>query len=246
MKKFKQIREQALTRWVVGKRWEIENSNEILKFNWSNSVECNIQNHELTGNKHINFMCSMNDYCMHIFDLLTDARYDEYELSNEDTKKEELKNTDAFLFRQYNRLYMFGHETLEVLVKLYMFGTKVNDKSNTRKKLSWPYEAGKMDTVDIISRYVNKIVKHNLDGFHKCNNHIPVYFQDGEGKINKTKKLIKASNLTDEQFKKGDVNGIVVPNLIGLIECLLYAYNKIEELFNDKNNLLRLIDRYGE
>lgn len=243
---FSLIRNQALSRLIHGKKWEVIISNGNVSINRDESVECVIQNHPLNKGRHINVMCSMNDYCLHIFDLLTDNRYDSILLDNNDERKVELKDSDATLFRVYNRLFMFGYETLEILVKLYMFGIRNSNKARARQDLSWPYVAGATDTIDIISRYVNKIVKHNLDGFHRCNNHIPVYFQDGEGAISTTKRLIKAKYLTDAELVMGNVDGIVVPNLMGLVESLLYAYGKIETLFAQEDNLRRLIARYSE
>ena len=70
-------------------------------------------------------------------------------------------------------------------------------------------------------------MKHKISLFHRCNHHLPVWFEDSQKECQFT-RTISIENLVIES-----PTGILVPKLIYFLEKVIQCYNKLDSLFEE-------------
>lgn len=221
---FGYIRKQALSMWETNTNRDCRSVNDDI----TGSFECKWQDRatQQLGYEHISIFCSLGEWANNISDILKDENFDYYDyLNDEDCQA---------LFRYYTRLLLIVSEILcdfeDIIQKI---GTP--QSKNARNILS----SSKGD-LDSLLYYINRVCKHKVTGLHRCNHHLPIWFED----CAQSNPFVKPVSIRDLDFTQPD--GILVPKLGRIIEIILYCYQQLDELFEKDSNKFKLIcDEYN-
>lgn len=186
-----EVRKTALELWL--KAFLIEEIDSF-HYDFDKSEWCKLQEEFSAKNLHSNFICSFIEWLDNITDLLTDDRFD--------SKKFDVEDDAAILFRYYTKIFLVASEILDDYTHLYRSISPVAQKKEARKHLH--------QDLDLLFRFTNTVCKHKIlgDNLHSCNNHLNILFQD----FDDTLKL---------EFPSRANQKIVVPSLIFLIKVII-------------------------
>lgn len=187
------------------------------------------------GFGHISIFCSIWEWAANLTDTLLDHRFDDYPIGELDSDaKAELDDEVAMfsehapeiLSRHYFRTIMLAAETLEDLTILR---NAMSDdplvKKNARNDLSQSPLG-----VDTLIGYANRICKHK-GGLHECNHHILKLFLDSV-------ESFDSQHYTRWNFLRED--RIEIPRYEDLIQTVIGAFRKIDELLADPDHMARV------
>jgi len=193
-----------------------------------------------SGFGHISIFCSVWEWAANVTDVLLDNRFDDYPvgelgaqetqgLDNEDTMV--LEQTPEILARHYFRTIMLSAEVLEDLTILRVqMASSPPTKKNARNDLSRAPLA-----VDGLIEYANRVCKHK-EALHRCNHHIPKRFLDAD-------LGFEPGHYTDWNFLAQDA--IEIPRYGDIIETVVGAFSRADELLRDSDNLGRIGRAFG-
>ena len=256
-----EIRKAALKQWLTGRRLKIKFDDNRYWIQKEDTAECRHQKNEFA---HINILCSLSDFSLSIVDILNDKRFDNlpYDIiresppyDSEDFYKEEI---NSMLFRIYARLFLAASE---IIVDLRAICKVIGIKKPDNKLSKSGTEIGN------IADYINSVFKHKDNNFHIANDHIGIHFLhskvvstmakpitlkfllDEKIKWRTERKLLRKANPSDNKLKENktaffndaDFDGLVVPELSFLLDSLIFAYDKLDELLNDNVRYEKLL-----
>ena len=224
--KFGEIRLDALGLWCRGTGRTLkalDDSLPILIDDFIDGFECSWQTMawDIKGkNWHVPHFCSLGDWASNITDILTDSRYDNITFGIDE-------EFDQCLFRYYTRFMLIISEVLTGFADLLDVIFHI-EQPEARKKIS----TSEMKTRDLFS-FINSVCKHktssdNLMKLHKCNNHLPILFEDS-GQIC---HFVDPLKIGKNRVKSPDgPGGIVMPKLEALVSVVLKSYKVLDEEF---------------
>lgn len=228
--KFKSVREYCLEKWLSGM-----NRKRIgLKDKFYNSLECQWQRKAGDLNyDHVSLFCSLGLFSTNVTDLLTDERFDDLSLDNPDHHQ--------IIFRQYAKMGLVVSEILTDIKDTYSLATGKGG-SVTKKKIS------KKDNTDAVNRiicFINHVFKHKCNGVHKCNHHTTLCFDD-KGRDCCHGNILDIS-CADQKKCEEEIDTIIIPKMTEIIERVIQAYDKLDELFRDDEKAFKKIcEKYSK
>jgi hypothetical protein len=167
---------------------------------------------------HIPHFCSLGEWASNITDILTDDRFDDLSFIHLPDQE--------FLFRYFTRLLLVTSEMLTDFVDLLKL---ITNATTPRKDIS--------PNVNKLFRFINNVNKHKVNNVHRCNNHLPFWFSDAG--------INNFSNPLDlDHFNIDNPDGIVMPQLILLIQTVIDGYSAVDTALTD-GVLKKLVANHG-
>jgi len=159
---FGNIRKQTFHLWQVGTNRNCQLDNDDI----TGSFECKWQDRATfeLDYQHISIFCSLGEWASNISDILKDESCDYYDFLNDENRQA--------LFRYYTRLLLVVSEIIcdfeEIVQKI--------ESSQTKKARE--FLSDKRGEVDSLLNFVNRVCKHKVKTMHRCNHHLPIWFDD--------------------------------------------------------------------
>lgn len=225
--KFEIVRKEALAYWKEYSGRSCRGFNE----NISETYECTWQNiaSEKFGNNHISIFCSIGEWASNISDILKDESLDNLDMR--------IHRHRPALFRFYTRFLLITSEMLTDFQDMYQVYSGVQQKV-ARKFLS-PSD----NEIDQLFSYINSVCKHKVPKVHKCNHHLPIWFEDLSQPTHRLNQ-IRVGNL---EFNSSKRPLIVVPQLQYVLYLILFAYSVLDDEFRKQDqNFKKFCSEYSE
>jgi hypothetical protein len=160
---FGQVREPAFELWQQGTKRDCFPINDVVL----ESYECKWQDRAVfeLGYDHISIFCSLADWASNVSDILRNNLYDCFDLLDDEDRQA--------LFRYYTRLLLVISELLSDFEQMVVAARRMNNLGAARNLLSnTPGE------VHAVFGFINSVCKHKAKGIHRCNHHLPLWFDD--------------------------------------------------------------------
>lgn len=228
--KYKIVRESNLAKWLSNTNRE---RNGVIE-TFNNSLECKWQRRARDlGLGHISIFCAFGRANNNITDILTDERFDHLIFSNDEDK--------AIIFRQYYKLGLLISESLTDFQDIVIKANKESTKSS-RKLVS---KIKNPESVDKMLSYCNHIFKHKCKGIYKCDHHSTLCFDD-LGRDCCMGNVLDIDNASPIKCEE-NIDTIVIPKMDEMIERIIQAYEKLDELFeSDESTFKNLCIIYSD
>lgn len=199
---------------------------------YDGAYECQWQTKAMDehGFNHVSLFCSLADWSCNITDLLTDERFDDLDFESEE---------DCYsLARFYTRFLLVVAEVFSDLSDIVKKVRPDFDEKKARQFLSSPDVAG---SVDGVQQFVNTVCKHKVNRIHLCNHHLPFCFLDMAAPCQFDRPL------TIGTMDLMTCDAIQYPSLLTVIEVIGFAYQTIDQSFNeDIESFTRLCRAYDQ
>lgn len=224
--KFKSTRIFCCEQWLSASSRERKGLTDVFR----NSLECQWQHKAAAlGYGHISLFCSLGKFTTNITDILTDERFDELSYNNEEHHQ--------IILRQYCKLSLVASEILTDIKDIYQ---KASGKggSDSKKKIS------KTDNPDAVNRlicFINHVFKHKCNGLHKCNHHTTLCFDD-KGRDCCQGNTLDISCASAKKCEE-EIDTIIIPKMTEIIERVIQAYDKLDNLFSNDTKAFEKICR---
>jgi len=222
---FGNTRKQAFSLWETSTNRNCNGVNDDI----TGSFECKWQDRATLDMRysHISIFCSLGEWANNISDILQQDSCDYYNYLDED-------HCQA-LFRYYTRLLLVISEILTDFEKIII---EVKVSIDTQKARE--FFSAKQGEIHALFAFINKICKHKTSDLHRCNHHLPIWFEDCK-EPHSFRNLISISNL---DFNHPD--GILVPKLNYFINVVIQCYARLDELFVKETDKIKIIcDKYN-
>lgn len=216
---FSDTRKQAFYRWKAGTNRNCRGVNDDI----TESFECKWQDRatDELGYEHISIFCSLGEWASNISDILKDDSCDYCDFLNDEHRRA--------LFRYYTRLLLVVSEILcdfeEIVQKI--------ESPQPKKAREFLSDGG--GEVDSLLGFVNNVCKHKVPKLHRCNHHLPIWFEDCLQGDTFTRP-ISIGNL-----KFDEADGILVPRLSYFIDVILQCYTHLDALFEQETDKFKMI-----
>ena len=126
---------------------------------------------------------------------------------------------------------------LEIICDFEEIVQKIESSQTKKAREFLSYKRGEVDS---LLNFVNRVCKHKVKTVHRCNHHLPIWFDDCPQRHAFTKP-ISIGNL---DFNQPD--GILVPKLSYFIEVILQCYTRLDEFFEKEPDKFKMIcDEYN-
>jgi len=228
--KFKDVREYNLKKWL-------SNTNRVrdgVKEHFNDALECKWQNR--AGDLdlgHISIFCAMGRANHNITDILTDERFDHLDFSIDEEKQ--------IIFRQFYKLGLIISESLTDFQDMITTAAKYKTKKS-REVVS---KKDKPQSVDKMLSYCNHIFKHKCKGIYRCDHHTTLCFDD-LGRDCCMGNVLDIDNASASKCQE-EIDTIVIPKMDHMIERVIQAYDKLDEMFEDDESVFRkLCTKYSD
>ena len=206
---FAKTRKQVFSLWERGTNRNCQPDNDDI----TQSFECKWQDTATIqlGYEHISIFCSLGEWANNISDILKDESCDYYDFLDDEHRQA--------LFRYYTRLLLVVSEMLCDFEKI------VQKIESPQSKKARGFLSGRKGEVDFLLNFVNHVCKHKVGGLHRCNHHLPIWFED----CLQDHTFLKPISIENLHFDQPD--GILVPRLSCSIEVILQCYTRLDDLF---------------
>ncbi|MFO1485543.1 MAG: hypothetical protein U1F71_19430 [Verrucomicrobiaceae bacterium] len=192
------------------------------------------------GFGHISIFCSVWEWAANLTDLLLDCRFDDYAIGQQQGDSDQdasdidsifHQNAPEVLARHYFRTLIIAAEILEDLTILRK---SMSDCSGAKKNARTELSQSSLP-VDTLIKYVNTICKHKGD-LHGCNHHLPKRFLDEDPSF----------DLGRYQDWKYLHSFIEIPRYVDIIETVIGAFKKVDQLLRLPDSMKKVGDIYGK
>jgi len=187
------------------------------------SFECKWQDRATLelGYEHISIFCSLGEWASNISDILNDASRDRCDFLNDEHRQA--------LFRYYTRFFLVVSEMLSDFEEI------VQKTQSLQSKKARDFLSGKRGEVHSLVGFVNTVCKHKVKSLHRCNHHLPIWFED----CSESHSFTRPISIGNLDFDQAD--GILVPKLSCFIDVILHCYARLDDLFEKETDRFRII-----
>ncbi len=217
---FGKVREQAFLIWQATTNRNCEGINDDIR----GSFECKWQDRAtLEKYEHISIFCSLGDWANNITDILKDNSCDDCSFFDHEHC--------LALFRYYTRLLLVTSEILSDFEDMIARVKQADSKTKTTRA----FLSDEPISVDALLGFINTVCKHKVHNIHRCNHHLPIWFQDSQMNCPFTAP-IEIGNLA---FSQPD--SILMPKLSDIIMTIVVCYNRLDDLFGKEADMFKSI-----
>ena len=221
---FGRVRDRTFRMWEKDTRRDCSLVNDDM----TSSYECEWQDQAVyqLGYEHISIFCSLGEWANNISDILKNPLCDYYDLLDEDHR--------LALFRYYTRFLLVLSEMLGDFEEIVQ---KVTSSSSRQARESLSSSKGEIASV---VGYINRVCKHKVDAIHRCNHHLPIWFEDC-AEPHPFTNPISIENLDFEQ-----PDGILMARLDYFVQVILNCYESLDAMLSGDLYSFRMIcDEYS-
>jgi hypothetical protein len=216
---FGDTRKQAFSLWGKSTNRDCHLVNDDI----TASFECKWQDRATLclGYEHISIFCSLGEWANNISDILREETYDNYNFLYEEHSKA--------LFRYYTRLLLVISEILTD------FENILQELENPDSQKIREFLSAKKGEINSIFAFINNICKHKTSSLHRCNHHLPIWFEDCK-EPHPFKNPISISNL---DFDHPD--GILIPKIDYFVGVIIQCYTRLDGFFEKNDDKFKAI-----
>ena len=213
-------RKQALYSWEAGTNRSFQLVNDDI----TKSLECKWQDRatEELGYEHISIFCSLGEWASNISDILKDGSCDCYDFLSDQHREA--------LFRYYTRFLLVVSEILGDFEEI------VQKTESPQSKKPQEFLSRRRGEVHSLRGFVNKVCKHKVKSLHRCNHHLPIWFEDCSEGHGFTRPICMGNLDFDHQ-----PDGILIPKLSWFIDVILHCYTRLDDLFQKEPDGFKMI-----